>query len=133
MKNKFCFQPKVENKYNITILDIEKAKVNDLEKIKQKPFWRNNLINGWCLSGDIIPYPLDKDGTYDLHWWIGIYEKDLSIKIHCTCYGGLCNYKFNEFYKKKQIKDKYDLQLQEQLLEKINWLLDEKIIKLTGY
>jgi len=44
-------KPKVENKYNLKPKDIERAVVLDREKLRQSPFWRNDVIGAWCLTG----------------------------------------------------------------------------------
>lgn len=44
-------KPKIENKYNLKPKDIEKATILDYERLKQPPFWRNNVVKAWCLSG----------------------------------------------------------------------------------
>lgn len=46
-------KPKVENKYNLKPSDINKLIVNDRSKIKEPLFWRNDVINAWCISKSI--------------------------------------------------------------------------------
>ena len=128
-------KPTVENKYNLKPKDIQKATIIDYEKLTQKPFWRNNVINAWCLSECIRPNPRDRYGTYDLDYWVGFYDKDAKsyagkIRLSCSSYGGMCGYNFKEFFNEKEMEDEYDLQLQEKLLNRINWLIDEKIIEI---
>ena len=47
-------KPKIENKYNIRPEDLNKAEVIDRDRITRAPFWRNDLIKAWCLSGTIV-------------------------------------------------------------------------------
>lgn len=46
--------PRVKNKYNIKPKDIEKMIVLDKDRLRKKPFWRNNVISAWCLSDEGI-------------------------------------------------------------------------------
>ena len=128
-------KPTIENKYNLKPKDIQKATIIDYEKLTQPPFWRNNVINAWCLSECVRPNPRDSYGTYDLGYWIGFYDKDAKsyagkIRLSCSSYGGMCGYNFKEFFNEKEMENEYDLQLQEKLLDRINWLIDEKIIEI---
>ena len=47
-------KPRVENKYNLKPKDIQKAVVLDFERLHTTPFWRNNVVNAWCLSETTI-------------------------------------------------------------------------------
>ena len=128
-------KPTIENKYKLKPKDIQKATIIDYEKLTQKPFWRNNAINAWCLSDGIRPNPKDSYGTFDLDYWIGFYDKDAKsyagkIRLSCSSYGGMCGYNFKEFFNEKEMENEYDLQLQEKLLDRINWLIDEKIVEI---
>lgn len=63
-------KPKVENKYNLKPKDIQKAIILDYERLKQPPFWRNNVVQAWDGSGK---------GYYGGHmdsYWIGFYDKN---------------------------------------------------------
>ena len=42
----------------------------------------------------------------------------------------MCNYNFNKFFDYYEIENEVDLELQEKLLERINWLIDEGIIEI---
>ena len=129
--------PRVENKYNLVPKDIQKAIILDREKLTKEPFWRNDVISAWCLSGLIRPNPRDSYGTFDLSYWIGFYDDDAKsyagkIRLSCSSYGGMCGYNFKKFYNPLEIENEYDLQLQEALLETINKLIDEGVIKIPG-
>lgn len=125
-------KPKVENKYNLKPKDIEKAVILDYDRLCQPPFWRNNVVQAWCLSGG------SGKGLY-IKWidsyWIGFFDKDAKeysgkIILDCTTMEEMCSYNFESFFDPKEIKNEVDLELQEKLLEKINWLIDEGIIKI---
>ena len=124
-------KPRVENKYNLKPKDIEKATILDYERLKQSPFWRNNVVNAWCLS----------DGTgkgfygYIDNYWIGFYDKNAKayagrIRLVCTSNEDMSSYNFKEFFNYNEIEYEFDLQLQEKLLSRINWLIDERIIEI---
>lgn len=123
-------QPKVENKYNLKPSDIPNLIILDRSRICKPLFWRNNVINAWCISGSV---GTDADRRYaaDNEYWIGIYDKPYYRKMihyHCYCWGGMGSYKFKEFFNMKEIENERDLQTQEKLLEIINKLIDEGIL-----
>lgn len=122
--------PKVKNKYNLTMKKINKLKVGDESKIKEPLFWRNNVINAWCINRIIGTDDDVKYGT-DNHIWIGIYDKpyyNRRIHVRCSCHGGMCSYKFDKFYQYKDIENELDLKTQEALLRTVNYLIDEGIL-----
>lgn len=126
----------VENKYHIKPADIRKLKVLDFDRIKQPPFWRNDIIHAYCLSGYTIHDFKDYEyGTYN-EYWIGIYDEDApaykgKIRYEVYAFGGMCKYNFRSFFKEGDIEHKDDLEIQEKLLSRINWLLDENILGLS--
>ena len=127
-------QPKVENKYNLKPKDIQKAVILDYERLKKPPFWRNNVVKAWCLS----------DGTgkgfygdWIDSYWIGFYDKNAKshagkIRLSCSSYEDMCSYDFKKFYDPEEIENEVDLELQEKLLERLNWLIDEGIVEIPG-
>ena len=126
-------RPKVENKYNLKPKDIQKAVILDYDRLHQSPFWRNNVVGAWCLSGG------SGKGCYGGFmdsFWIGFYDEDAKayagkIRLSCTAYEDMCSYNFKEFFNYEEIEHEVDLELQEKLLEKINWMIDEKIIQIN--
>lgn len=125
-------KPKVKNKYNIKPKDIQKAIILDREKLTQPPFWRNNVVGAWCLSdGSGKGYC----GGHMSSYWIGFYDEDAKsyagkIRLSCTAYEDMCSYNFKEFFDYREIESEVDLELQEKLLDRINWLIDEGIIEI---
>ena len=125
-------KPKVENKYNIKPKDIEKAVILKPERLCKIPFWRNNLVQAWCLSGGSgIGYYSDWIDSY----WIGFYDKDAKshagkIELSCHKKEDVCNYNFKSFFNPKEIENEIDLELQEKLLKRINWLIDKGIVEI---
>ena len=87
-------EPKIKNKYHLKPADINKLVVNDRSKIKEPLFWRNDVINAWCISKSI---GTDADRKYctDNSVWIGIYDKPYyhhEVHYYCTCWGGMVGY-----------------------------------------
>lgn len=125
-------KPRVENKYNLKPVDIEKAIVLDYDRLHQSPFWRNNVIQAWCLTGGSGKGYFD---DYEDEYWIGFYDDNAKeyasqIRFFCTSFEGMCGYNFKNFFDYTEIDNKDDLELQEKLLERINWLIDERIIRI---
>lgn len=123
-------EPKIKNKYHLKPTDINELVVNDRSKIKEPLFWRNDVINAWCISKSI---GTDSDRKYctDNSVWIGIYDKPYyrhEVHYYCTCWGGMGKYNFKKFFDYKEIETEKDLETQETLLQYINQLLDEGIL-----
>ena len=123
-------KPRVENKYNLKPKDIEKATILNYKKLQQNPFWRNNVVEAWCLSGGI-----SNSDYCAAEYWIGFYDKNAKayagkIRLKCSVMDGMFNYNFKNFFDHKEINSEHDLRLQEELLNRINWLIDEKIIEI---
>lgn len=127
-------KPRVENKYNLKPKDIQKAVVLDYERIQQYPFWRNNIVSAWCLSGESRK---NQYGDYMDSYWIGFYDSDAKayagkIRLRCCTMEDMCSYNFKKFFDPKEIVCEADLEIQEKLLERINWLIDERIVEIPG-
>ena len=135
-KEKIMRKPKVENKYNLKPKDIQKAVILDYDKLHKSPFWRNDVVQAWCLSETTIKNRKDDEyGCYN-EYWIGFYDKDAKsyagkIRISCYAYGGMCHYNFKKFFDPKEIGCEIDLEIQEKLLSRINWLIDEGIVEIS--
>ena len=109
--------PRVPNKHELTIEKIKNLKVGDTTKFKEPVFWRNNVVNAWCISG----------GTRYNSFWIGFYDNG-TFKFTLSCFEDMCWYDFKEFYKIEEIEIIDDFLVQEMFLEKINYLIDEGIL-----
>lgn len=125
-------KPNVKNKYNLKPKDIQRADILDYERLKQSPFWRNDVIGAWCLSGGCGKGFF---GDYINTYWIGFYDNDAKycagkIRLDCASYEDMCGYEFKNFFDYAEIDTELDLELQEKLLDRINWLIDEKIIEI---
>lgn len=125
-------KPKIKNKYKLEVKDLKRLKIIDREKLCEPLFWRNNVIDAWCLSATTIKNSKDSEfGTYD-EFWIGVYDENAKsyagkIRINFSSYGGMCSYKFKKFFDYSEIENEMDLEIQEKFIETINKLLDEKI------
>lgn len=128
-------RPKVKNKYNIKPKDIQRATILNYDRLHQLPFWRNDVIGAWCLSGTTIKNAKEDEwGLYN-EYWIGFYDQDAKsyagkIRLNCYSHGGMCGYNFRTFFNPKDIENELDLEIQEKLLYIINWLIDESIIEI---
>lgn len=91
-------------------------------------FWRNEQISAWCTNETTIITKEDREyGSYS-DYWIGIYDND-DVKVNLSSFGGMCGYKFENFFDPKDIENEMDLLIQEKLLSKINNLIDLCILK----
>lgn len=124
-------EPRVQNIYGLTVPMIRTLQV-DRSKITGAPFWRNNVINAWCLSGSTAKCAADEEfGTTD-EYWLGVYDEDAKayagkIRVTFSAYGGMCGYNFKEFYNPKDIENELDLRIQEQFLSVMNDLIERGV------
>lgn len=123
----------VENKYNLTVPIIRKLQVGDRSKVGKPGFWRNNVIGAWCISEIAAPSRFGDETSY----WIGIYDEDAKayagkFRFSFETHGGMCGYTFTKFFQEKDIDNEWDLIIQKKFLAKINFLLDEGILKLPS-
>lgn len=127
-------KPKVVNRYNLTVDRCRRLTIADRSKIKEPLFWRNENIDAWCISEDIGSNADKKYGTEN-SYWIGIYDDDAKsyagkLRIDFSSHGGMCGYNFNQFFDPEEMDNEIDLQTHERFLSKINYLLDEGILKI---
>lgn len=123
-----------ENKYNLTIPKIRKLKVANRSLIGSPRFWRNDVINAWCISGSVGTAADRLHGT-DNSFWIGIYDDDAPayagrFRFSIETYGGMCSYEFTKFFQEGDIECKNDLIIQKRFLAQITELLDLGIFTL---
>ena len=98
---------------------MNKSKYIDFDLIKRHP-------NKYNLT------PNDIKRLKVLNWdkfWIGVAE-DGNIDCHFTAYEDMCSYNFKEFYNLKDIEDKYDMQVQVNVIKWLNEMIDEGILGL---
>ena len=125
-------KPKVKNKYNLAFSDIKKLQIKDRSKIQEPLFWRNNVVSAWCISKTTVKN--SKDSRFGMYndYWIGIFDENSTrkkkIDVKCNTYGGMATYKFKKFFDYSEIENELDLEIQEKLLAKINFLIDEGIL-----
>lgn len=119
---------KVRNKYKLTPADISRLRIVNYSKIAYPPFIKDDALNSWYVFGGVGQY---KDG-YEATYRIDFFDKLNGDTTTCQCsvLGGLCPYNFETFFDKSTILNEIDLELQEALLGRINWLLDKKIVAL---
>lgn len=125
-------EPKIPNKYNLTPAKVRKLKY-DRSRIGEPTFWRNDVIDAWCITRNTARNSKDIEfGTYD-SFWLGIYDDDAKayagkVRHWFDSYGGMCDYNFTKFYDFSQIVDLMDLEIQEKALEVLNQLIDDGVL-----
>ena len=117
----------IVNKYKLTPASLKKYVVGDRSKISEPLFWRNNVINAWCISKQIGG---DLSGD---SFWIGIYDENAPhyagrFRFYFDSWGGMCNYIFNKFFDPSEIEYEKDLRIQEAFIDVVNTLIEEGII-----
>lgn len=120
-------RPSVPNKYGLLFSDLKYMYLKDRTKVTKPRFWRNDIINAWCISA------ASGDDIFGDEFWLGIYDKPYRnrlVRAYFTSYGGMCGYQFTKFYDPSEIENKYDLQIQEKALAILNALLDDQIIEI---
>lgn len=125
-------KPKIENKYNLKPKDVQKAVILDYDKLHQPPFWRNDVIGAWCLYDGV---GRGYYGDFIDSYWIGFYDNDAKsyagkIILRCNAMEDMCSYDFKKFFDYTEIENEIDLEMQEKLLSRMNWLIDEGIIEI---
>jgi hypothetical protein len=126
-------KPCIENKYNLKFDDIANLILLKPECLNEEYFWYNKVVKAWCLSGTVVASKKDPNGSMDDDFWLGIYDKDApehagETLFHCTSYGGMCGYTFENFYGEDDMENDIDFRLHELILQKINKLIDLGIL-----
>ena len=125
MKYNFKLIEEYPNKYNLTPKSIKKLKILDWDRLKT---WHNNAMlsgNWWChLEGSNLKGNYDDEDEF----WIGFNEINNKIDCHFTSYGGMCHYRFNEFYNACDIENKYDMHVQVNAIRWLNEMIDDGIL-----
>ena len=127
--------PKVENKYGLTISKAKKLKIGNRDEIKAPLFWRNNAISAWCISG-VTGTKRDMQFATNDEFWIGIYDIDApsyagEFRFTFNSYGGMCGYEFENFFDESEIENENDLSIQEKFISIINELIDKQILLIS--
>lgn len=131
-RNKYQMRkPQVPNIYGLTVPMVKELRV-DRSKITEKPFWRNNVISAWCLTGTTAKCAADEEFCTTDEFWVGVYDEDAKayagkIRVTFSAYGGMCGYNFKEFYNPKDIENELDLIIQEKFLEVMNDLIERGV------
>ena len=118
------------NKYKLTLKNIKQLKVNRDLVNKENGFWRNEAIQGWCISGSVgvDEYPIC-DAT---EYWLGVFDKpkkDGSVKVDChfTCWSGMGGYTFDKFFDKKDIENRDQYAIQYRFISRMNELIEKGV------
>lgn len=128
-------KPRVKNKYNLKFADIKKLIIKDRSKLQEPLFWRNNVVSAWCIIETTAKNSKDLEFETYNEYWIGIFDENSKrkrkIDVNCSGFGGMTTYKFKKFFDYSEIENELDLEIQEKLLSKINFLIDEGILELN--
>lgn len=129
-------KPKVKNKYNLTPKKIDALLVNR-DLVKEPVFWRNNVIDAWCISANTIKNSRDEEFSTYNEFWLGVYDENAKsyagkVRHHFSAYGGMCSYNFKEFFNYQEIENEMDLEIQEKAIKKLNQLIDEGVLILPN-
>lgn len=129
-------KPKVKNKYNLTPEKIDKLLVNR-DLVKEPVFWRNNVIDAWCISTNTIKNSLDEEFSTYNEFWLGVYDENAKsyagkVRHHFSAYGGMCSYNFKRFFNYQEIENEMDLEIQEKAIKKLNQLIDDGVLILPN-
>lgn len=122
-------EPKIENTLNLMIKDLELMKVEKPERLQESPFKRDE--NGYYYEEytcDIKTSP--SYGYFKLSIADGSDLNRSRLSIMCETNGGMFGYSFNKFFKPRNIENEEELELQELVLARIMWFLDEGIFSL---
>lgn len=124
------------NKYNLTPKDIRYL-IPDREKITKKPFWRNNIVSAWCLSGNTIHNSYEDDFMVYNEYWLGVYDTDSKayagkVRFEFLSFGGMCRYNITTFLNPDEIENNHDLEIQVKFLNQINELIDNGTFRLPN-
>lgn len=134
-------EPTIKNKYELDAKKIYSLKVGKLDSLEKYGFWRNEVLGAWCYIVKLG----DTDIFHDNTFWIGIYDKEVSrlnygykeskfrkkktrINFKFYVYGDSVEQYITKFYRPADIKNEFDLVIQEKFLEAMNNLIDNKIL-----
>lgn len=122
------------NKYDLTPKLVRRL-VPNRTKITEKPFWRNDVISAWCISGSTAKSSEDEIyGAYD-EYWLGIYDTDAKayagkVRFDFACWGGMGSYNVTSFLNPKEIQNNDDLMVQVNFLTVVNNLIENGTLSL---
>ena len=115
------------NKHNLTPKNIKKLKILDWDRLKKETWLNKAMTNGtwWChLEGCNLSGRYDDEDEF----WIGFNEDNSTIDCHFSCYGGMCWYKFDKFYRAQEISNQFDMNVQVNTIRWLNKLIDSGIL-----
>lgn len=117
---------KCELKYFTKPEDLKHLVVLDPERVHQRPFWRNDVVRAWCLSGSAGS---DQDFEFgcESSYWLGIYD-DGRVDFHMDTYGGMCSYHPEYFLDADSISNQNDRDVQIAVINAVNQLIDDGVL-----
>lgn len=125
--------PMIENKYNLDMAEVRKLAIANRSKLGTFGFEYRPDLKAWykeVIVGDADDIRFATSSEYCMY----LYDENAphnagQFDVQVYCYGGMCHYNFHAFYDPKEIEYTIDLCIQEALLDELNRLLDEGILK----
>ena len=120
-------EPQVENRYHLTISDIQKLKVGNHSLIHWPLFRWDSYLSAWCISDSC------GDSMNQIRFHIEIYSENApqhsgEFIFYFTRKNEENWYEFKRFFNPNDIENINYLVIQELFLAKINELLDKGIL-----
>lgn len=116
------------NKYNLRYADMKRLRPVNAKAVAYAPFWRNNVINAWCLSASTETSETAGFRTSS-EYWLAFYDEDAPEHPGETGFymrrRGFKNYRPKRFLDAKYIQSSDDLKIQRELIETVNQLIDD--------
>ncbi len=103
----------MKNKYKLTIPIIRELKAKDRSLVREPMFWRNDVVQAWCIDGNAGTLADERYAT-DNEFWIGIYDEGAKayagkFRFSLSTYGGMCSYDIKKFFQPEDIECENDL------------------------
>lgn len=114
-----CEKARALNTHGFRPGDIVGAEVLDKEKF-EKLAWFNDAMNCWAVSWH------DKD---DEDSFFAEFRDGVCVSFSCSSYGGMCGYKFDEFFDPENMDCMFDLELQKAMVKLYNRLSESGALK----
>lgn len=117
------------NRYGLTPKNIKELEVNRRLVNPEYGFWRNDVIQAWCISGGFGP-------SFDeTEFWFGIYDKPrkngkTKIDFYFSIWSGMGGYSVKKFFDKTEIEHESDYLIQKEFIETMNRLIDAGVLSL---
>ena len=117
-----CEKMRKENVHNFRPADILGAKIADWDAFKIFA-WFNTSLQSWVISCS--------DREVETSFFAEFNEEEC-VRYDCSCYDGMCWYRFNSFFEPDEINGTCELELQKAMLKLYNDLYDSGALIFTN-